>query len=199
MSDTRTVISGEELHRAFSDQDWSVLWMKLIGHTIHRMVNRYGRKMTPEDLKAEAEETVSDVINSIFIEGKRKWYPDSKPTLEELMYSSIDSHLYNKYSSSSRESAGQDTHVFERPDPSEMIEERISTQEAKDAILKELTDMGAEDDELLVFGCMLDGVMKPRHIRDELGISEAEFHNIWRRLGRKRDRIADKLNNYGRG
>lgn len=199
MSEAKTIISGKELSRAFQEQDWSVLWIKLTAHTVFRLTKRYGIKASSEDLKARAEEMVSEVVDSIFVEGTRKWYPETNETLEELLYSSIDSHLYNTIvKKKQREFSGQEDHVFESNGHAHNGEEILSAKEFQDNIIQDLTDLGAEDDELLVFGCMIDGIITPRHIRQELGISEEDFHNIWRRLGRKRDRIAEKLTRYGR-
>jgi len=199
MSKTRNIISGEQLQVAFQEQDWSSLWIHLIAHTVFRLTKRYGIKASGSDLKARAEEVVSEVVDSIFVEGSRKWYPDTNETLEELLYNSIDSHLYNTIvKKKQREFSGQEDHVFESNGYTQNGEEIILAKEFQDKIIQDLKDLGAEDDELLVFDCMIDGITTPRHIRQELGISEVEFHNIWRRLGRKRDRIAEKLTSYGR-
>lgn len=199
MSETRNIISGEQLQIAFQEQDWSSLWVKLIAHTIFRLKKRYGIKASSADLKARAEEVVSEVVDSIFVENTRKWYPDTNETLEELLYSSIDSHLYNTIvKKKQREFSGQEDHVFESNGHAHNGEEILSAKEFQDKITQDLINLGAEDDEILVFDCMIDGITAPRHIRKELGISEDDFHNIWRRLGRKRDRIAEKLTSYGR-
>jgi hypothetical protein len=199
MSETRNIISGAQLQVAFQEQDWSSLWIHLIAHTVFRLTKRYGIQASSSDLKARAEEVVSEVVDSIFVEGTRKWYPDTNETLEELMYSSIDSHLYNTIvRKKQREFSGQEDYVFESNGYTQNAEEIISAEEFKDKIIQDLIDLGAEDDELLVFDCMIDGITIPKHIRKELGISEEDFHNIWRRLGRKRDRIAEKLKSYGR-
>lgn len=198
MSQTKKFISGEELQAAFQEQDWSSLWIKIISHTVHQLIRRYGVRDSSADLKSRAEVVVSEVIESIFIKGTRKWYPDTKETLEELLYSAIDSHLNNKFKKKQNEISGQNDYVFESNGHAQNGEEILSAREFQDKIIQDLKDLGAEDDELLVFDCMIDGITTPRHIRDELGISEEEFHNIWRRLGRKRSRIAKKLKSYGR-
>jgi hypothetical protein len=61
----------------------------------------------------------------------------------------------------------------------------------------ELEASGADDDELLIFECLADGIEKPDDIRSELGMSESDFHNAWRRFKRKRKVIQEKLAAYG--
>jgi len=74
----------------------------------------------------------------------------------------------------------------------------MSSKELHAQLIQDIKNLGADDDELLVFDCFLDGMTKPKDIRTELGISKKEFHNIWRKLLRKRNKIAIKLYYYGK-
>ena len=77
------------------------------------------------------------------------------------------------------------------------VQEIVIAEELRKQIYDELESNGAEDDELLIFECLADGIIKPEDIRTELGMSESDFHNGWRRFKRKRKVIQEKIAAYG--
>ena len=56
-----------------------------------------------------------------------------------------------------------------------------------------LESEGSSDEELMIFECMADGVVKPKAIKDDLGISDSDFHNAWRRLKPRLNKLRQKL------
>jgi len=55
-------------------------------------------------------------------------------------------------------------------------------------------EMKAEDDEMLIFYARVDeGLTKPEDIRENTGMTEAVYHNAVRKLGRKLVKIRSKL------
>jgi len=192
---SKSLISGIQLQEALQKQDWGV---QLQAHAVHRLKRRYGIKGGKDALKERSQETVQSVLNLVFIEETRKWNADEYPSLEEFLYSAIDSHLYNSFVKKAREISGQKDEVFEKQSGNgDHAQQIISAAELRKQIVAELKELNADDDEILVFECMFDGLFKPADIRKELGISEEEFHNIWRKVGRKRDKLKNKLSSYG--
>lgn len=76
-------------------------------------------------------------------------------------------------------------------------QEILLTEELRKQINAELQKIGASDDEIMLFECLADGIDNPKELRKELGITEREFHNLWRKFNRRRDIIRKKYSEYG--
>lgn len=139
------------------------------------------------------------MINKIFIEKKRSWNIDRYPDFEEFIVGVIDSHINNTLNKKDKESTiGDNEFVLNENGESEQnAQEIVITKELRNQIYNELEASGADDDELLIFECLADGIDKPDDIKKELGISDEDFHNAWRRFKRKRITIQEKLAAYG--
>jgi hypothetical protein len=185
------IISKDELVELSKVQNWTPLWLILLSHTIKRLRYRYGVRGKNEDLRMQARTYISEVLDLIFIKGSRNWNSDHYPTFQDFIVSVIDSHLSNSFS----KAAGKEEAFEEIADDrrSESAEDQISYKELKEKTFKMLQHDGANDDELLVFECMADGIVKPQDIRTELGIDENTFRNAWRRLGPRLELIRTKL------
>jgi len=75
--------------------------------------------------------------------------------------------------------------------------EKIEADDLREQIFDELERAGADDDELMIFECLADGIEKPDDIKKELGMNDRDFHNTWRRLKRKRKIVQQKLAAHG--
>ncbi len=197
MPETHSIVSGAELQSIFQEQNWDELWLKLMAHTVHRFRFRYGIKESKADLKERARKVVGDVISLVFAEEKRKLYRDSYETVEDFLYSVIDSHINNSFKTKPKEITGVDPSIFENVETnSGNGQEKLVSEELRKQIMATLKELNADDDEILVFECLLDGMNKDE-IRTELGISESDFQNIWRKVNRKKEKLKIKLSIYG--
>jgi hypothetical protein len=185
------IISKEELIELSKAQNWADLWVILLTHTIKRLRYRYGIHEKKEQLKVRAKTHLSEVLDLVFIKGTRNWNSDHYPTFQDFLISVIDSQLSNSFSKSSSKEESVEEIADNRL--SENAGDEISYKELKEKTFKILEENGANDDELLVFECMADGIVKPQHIRAELGIDENAFRNIWRRLGPKLELVRKNL------
>ena len=189
----KNIVSKEDLHAAIQQADWEELWTILLAHTIHRFIYRYGVKSKKEDLTGRAKQCISEVLSLILIEETRNWNINRYPTLKDFIISVIDSHLSNFFNkgnstvdlqSSLTESSFCLSH-----------EESVSHEELYKEAFRFLEEEGATDEELLIFECMADGIIKPQAIKEDLGISDSDYHNAWRRLELKLKRLRRKLSN----
>lgn len=184
----------DELVELSKGQNWADLWIILLAHTIKRLRYRYGIREKNEQLKERARAHLSEVLDLVFIKGTRNWNSNHYPTFQDFLISVIDSQLSNSFSKSESKEESVEEIVDNRL--SENAEDEISYKELKQKSFKVLEENGANDDELLVFECMTDGIVKPQHIRTELGIDENTFRNIWRRLGPKLELVRKKVESY---
>jgi hypothetical protein len=193
MNQTPLMLSKDEILSASKGENWEELWLIFIAHTAKRLRYRYGIKEKAMDLKIRARDHVSAVLHEILVEGSRKWNKDHYRRFEDFVISVIDSELYNTFT----KKPSREVMVDELPDTlnQENAEGAIAYDEFKKEIFTMLEKAGVSDDELLVFECMADGIVKPAHIRSELGIDENSFMKIWRKLQRKLEKIRTILSN----
>jgi DNA-directed RNA polymerase specialized sigma24 family protein len=190
-------ISGAQLVATFEAQDWNVLWPKLQAHAVTILQGRYG-VYKAHRVKELSQIFVQELLEKVVSEG-RKWYPDSNPEFYDFLTSALESHINNywKKEKGNVTSPTDDDRILEVNSPLQSsIDDDIATKETRESIIALLRDMGADDDEELVFGCMADGIMVPREIQKKLGISAAETNTILRRLRRRLDKLRTKL--FGR-
>jgi hypothetical protein len=199
MEEIKTIASDELLAEQLSNRDWDKFWVRLMGRCAWILRKRYNVKWSDAELKDFSRDIVSEIINKIFIEKKRKWNVDSYPNFEDFIVSAIDSHINNTLKKSKTEiDVGNDDFLFnENGEFAPSIEQIIIGKELKEQVFEELQSSGATDDELLIFECLADGIEKPDEIRSAIGLSEEEFHNAWRRFKRKREVIKQKLAAHG--
>jgi hypothetical protein len=198
MEEARTIISGEQLQIAFQEQNWNELWPILQARAAYLLIKRYGIRSSRDEIKIWTRQLVQETLDLVFIKQCRKWNVDEYPQLIDFLKSVIDSHTNNTLKTKPKEAPTDNEYLLSAVvEATESVQDRISADELRKEILTELQELNADDDELLVFECLLDGIVKPENIRAELGISENDFHNIWRRVNRKREKLKTKLSKYG--
>lgn len=199
MEDIKTIASDELLMEQLTNRDWNEFWLRLMGRCAWLLRKRYGVKWPNPELQSFSRKVISEVIDKIFLEKKRHWYTDSYPTFEKFIISAVDSHVNNTLKKRQDEQAiGSAEFIFDNETEVDWSkEDHLISAELRKEIYDDLQAAGADDDEIMVFDCLVDGISKPDDIRSELGLSEENFHNIWRRLKRKRDVIRKKLAGYG--
>lgn len=199
MEQTKTIASDELLTDQLQSQDWDQLWLRLMARCFWILRNRYGVKWPNDELKNFSRKIVSEVIEKIFIEKERKWNTERYPEFEEFIIGVIDSHINNTLKKKVKESAVRENeHILEKNSAHASSQaEKIAADGLREQIFDELERAGADDDELMIFECLADGIEKPDDIKKELGMNDKDFHNTWRRLKRKRKVIQQKLAAYG--
>lgn len=198
MNGTKTIASDELLTEQLTNRDWDKFWLRLMGRCAWLLRKRYEVKWPNDELKGFSRDAISEVINQIFIKKSRKWNVDHYLDFEDFIIGAIDSHINNMLNLVVKEIQLDEKKpaVMENFD-NVNIEQVIIGKELKEAICAELQELGASDDELLIFECLGDGIVKPDHIRSTLSLTEEEFHNAWRRFKRKREAIKAKLAAHG--
>lgn len=199
MGEAKTIASDELLMEQLQNRNWEEFWVRLTGRCFWVLRKRYGVKWNNDELKDFSRKIISEVISKIFIEKERHWYTDSYPDFEKFIIGAIDSHIYNTLKKKNSElNVGDNEFIIDQNVEMEPnVQEIVIAEELRKQIYNELESIGAEDDELLIFECLADGIIKPDDIRTELGMNESDFHNGWRRFKRKRKVIQEKMAAYG--
>lgn len=199
MEKTKTIASDQLLAEQLTNRDWDKFWLRLMGRCAWLLRKRYSIKWPNDQLKDFSRKAISDIIHKIFIDKERKWNLEKYPDFERFIVSALDSHVNNTLNAFSKEvDGGNDENIFNTDEETELSRADILVaKELRKQITDELQAAGASDDELLIFECLADGLEKPEDIKVELGISDEDFHNIWRKFKRKRDVIKQKLAGYG--
>ena len=185
------IISKDELQKVGQKQDWNQLWVILVAHCINRLINRYGIKANREELLEISEEKLSEVLSLVFVEGTRNWNTEEYETFKDFLVSVVDSHLNNSFNRS--KSKEEPTDEFSDSSEDQSPEDEITYKELRKEAYDFLVAEGASDEELLIFECMADGIIKPKAIKEDLGISDTDFHNAWRRLKPRLKKLRQKL------
>lgn len=194
MPEAKNIISDDELQKVLQKELTEEFYLSLVTHTIFRLRKRFGVKGDSESIRDKAREFVQEIFESVFVTGTRKWNLDAYPELVSFLRSAIDSQLSNSFKSKRLEQPELDNEVFEQvSDLTSSIEDGICGDEIKKKIEYILAEDGTDDEVMMVFHCFFDGMRKKNEIRQELGISEAEFGKIWRRVQRKREMLKTKL------
>lgn len=194
MEDTKTIASDELLAKELNERDWPNFWPRLIGRCAWLLRKKYTVTWSNDDLLDFSHKAISDVFDKIFIEKVRNWNTERYPDFEEFIVGVIDSHINNLLNKKKPEFPDDD--VVRKLSSDWEVESQSDTiiaNELRKEIFEELKKAGSDDDELLVFECLADGINKPENIRTELGLNEEDFQRIWRRLKRRREVIQNKL------
>lgn len=191
MEISKNIVSKKDLQNAAHKENWDQLWVILVAHCINRLINRYGIKTNKDDLVNQANQKISEVLSLVLIEGTRRWNTEEYPTFKDFMVSVIDSHLNNTFNKSKAIEEYRDILPEKSIDSGHDM--NISYDEQRKEAYQFLSAEGASDDELMIFECMADGIVKPKAIKADLGISDSDFHNAWRRLKVKLKKLRNKL------
>ncbi len=188
---SKDIVSKEVLSQALHKENWEELWVILVAHTINRFIYRYGITSNKKDLIERADQKLSEVLSLILIEETRKWNRSEYATLKDFIISVIDSHLNNSFKKSRSKEELKSLVIDNSEDLSR--EDTLAYEEQRKEAFQFLEDEGATDEELMIFECMAEGIVKPQAIKEELGISDSDFHNAWRRLKSKLKKLRQKL------
>jgi hypothetical protein len=194
MEETKTIASDELLMDQLQSLNWEDVWISLIGRSIYILKKRFGVKWNREKLQDFSRQVITEVIDKIFLSKERKWNIDRYPEFVEFITGAVDSHIYNTLKKKTNDVHFD--HEFEFDKISEFqssVQDKISSDELRTQIYTDLQNAGATDDELLIFECLADGIDKPQELRKELGITEKDFHNLWRKFNRRREIIRKKI------
>jgi hypothetical protein len=186
-TDSAVYVKGEELFQVFQSIEWEDLYTRLEAYIIYTLKYKYGVEKRTEQLESMAHEIISEVMDLIFVSGTRNWCKASCPSFNSFIFGVVKSHINNMFSTTSKkysviaiEDVQYDTEMKHFVEP-----ENLDRHKFRNVVFDELKKMEADDDELMVFECMADGIVKPEKIRQELGISPSHLNNIIRRLNRK--------------
>lgn len=199
MGNTGHIASEAELLDQLENQNWNELWDKLMGRSFWVLRQRYGVKWSKDRLGDFARQSISDVLSKIFVEKVRRWNIKRYPDFEDFVIGAIDSHINNLLNKKRKEFSLEDNpHAMDQK--AETVREELepfAVSEFRHQLFDELEQAGADDNELLIFECLADGVEDPKTIKKEIGLSNEDFHNAWRRFKRRRKFIQQKLADYG--
>lgn len=133
--------------------------------------------------------TVEDIIQKVFdsflSEGGRKWYKNKYPEFKEQFKSALDSEIYN---TNKREKNNKNFRFKENLDSGgEYLSnnEDIKDTELYTYIITKLNELGADDDQLLLFDAIFIDHIKRKDFAKEYGITKQEVNNIYKKLKRK--------------
>lgn len=193
-----TAATAEEVAAQLDSIDWVDLWPKLEAHALWTLRRRYGVRGSEAELSERCRECVLTALYSVFAEDdpekRRYWYKGKWPDMFRFLCSVMDSQINNGFNTKRPEVPTDDEATLDgllgqnggvRPDefPTDL----------RETVVKELQAHGASEEEIVVFHCMADGVMKPEAIRSDLGMCDKDFHNTSRRLDRRIRQVRTKL------
>lgn len=130
------------------------------------------------------EDFVGEVLLKV-VEGTRDW-AKAKCTFKEFLFGSLRSEI-NNYFKSPRVLL---THEI----PERIADDDISNvEEERKKISEILQSAGADDEELTIFECWIDGIIKPAEICADLGIKPEEAYVIIKRLNRRLSKVRNQI------
>ena len=138
---------------------------------------------------------IQDIIQETFkllIEGDRKWYKDKFPNFKDQLLSSFDSVIYNTINKVNN------IVIMPLDEKASLVisEEKDNYNEYISFCEKELKNLGATDEEIILFEPYIIEERKRSELSKEFGISESELTNINKRLKRKLLIISQRLKDY---
>jgi hypothetical protein len=128
----------------------------------------------------EAIDFVAEVLTKV-AEGKRDW-GKANCSFEDFLWGCLRSDLHGFF----KKSIPNYLQEFGELEDKSAIKLDMET---KASIIQKLEEVGADDDELIVFECWTDGITKPRDIVKELGIDLKQVNNITKRIKRRLPKI----------
>lgn len=130
-----------------------------------------------KDLEGKApEDFVGEVLMKV-AEGERDWQK-AKCSFKDFLFGCLKSHISNYLV------AFELKYESDLPDI-ETREESNSDSELMQIAIQKLESDGADQDEVDMFECWIDGINKPAEVADILGKDIQEIYNIQKRLLRK--------------
>ncbi|HEY4785855.1 MAG TPA: hypothetical protein VIH57_07390 [Bacteroidales bacterium] len=189
MAENATYIKGEELLKVFKNLPWDDLFIRMEAYIVYSLRYKYGNEDGNEQLKTKAHEIINEVIDLIFVTGSRNWCKEDCPDFTDFLFGVVKSHINNSFNKKPKKFEPLDDKLEGQLN----IQDTISADELRKTIFDELKTLNADDEELMVFECMADGITKPDKISQELGVDSTYLNNILRRLYRKISKIKNKI------
>jgi hypothetical protein len=196
MEAEQSIASSEEVSELLRSLDWDSLWPRMVGHTVATMRRRHRLRGTKEELLTHAHELVEDCLNRVFVTKRRIWNKTHYENAEDFLFDVMDSLISNWLKGRQkklRTTSDEDPEAI----PSNggyAADGALNAGEILKEFVSQLEVMGAGDDEMLIFNARVyDGLSKPEDIRDDIGMTDTEYHNAVRRLDRRLQKIRAKL------
>ncbi|MCK9220675.1 MAG: hypothetical protein M0P47_11580 [Bacteroidales bacterium] len=133
----------------------------------------------------QAEDFVAEVLMKV-AEGDRDW---NKATcsFKEFLFGCLRSHMSN-FVKSKRQSFVDDPKYLDSD-----TADCGKSDELRDKAIFILIDEGADEDEINVFDCWVDGIKKPSDIANQLNKDVKEVYNIAKRLIRRIPKLQEQI------
>ena len=138
------------------------------------------------------EDIIQKVTHSFLSENGRKWYPDKFPGFKDQFYSALDSEISNIISSK-LDRSNKKTKIID--DLHSDTHSDFEYNQLLDIVLMKLEELGASDEELLIFEPYVIHKMKRHDIAKLLGVSTNHITNLKKKLLRKLVIIKKELKN----
>lgn len=119
---------------------------------------------------------VGEVILKV-LEGKRDW-TKAQCSFIEFLFGCLKSEINNFFTINKNICDDEFSDIPSNPQSSD-------DEDKRNQVIELLKEEGSDDDELIVFGCWVDGIMKPVDIAKDLGIEVKEVYKITKRLERR--------------
>lgn len=168
---------------------------RLFKYSLIRLVQKFGIKY---DLKRGFRGLmIEDIISELMLsfsrkDGGRNWNKTKFPEFENQVFSSLDSTISNTLKKELEQTALTNTQIEDAK--SEFSDDTRYT-ELLDASTRILEELGASDEELLLFEPYVINGMKRKDIAETFGISEIEATNIKKKIERKLPELREQFKN----
>jgi DNA-directed RNA polymerase specialized sigma24 family protein len=133
----------------------------------------------------QAEDFVAEVLMKV-AEGDRDW-PKATCSFKEFLFGCLRSHLNNFFKSY------KPTFDDEPPTPENIDLNNGDSDDLKSKAILSLIDEGADEDEIDVFECWVDGTKKSSDVAKLLNKDVKEVYNITKRLIRKLPKVQEQI------
>lgn len=183
--ESKTLASNIELQKAVQNIFTKEFNAFLIKYSIIRINNRFDIKY---DLNKGfrgimVEDMISDVMLSFLKEdGGRNWYKKKFPDFKDQVISALDSHISNTIGKEFDKTFRTD---YNEEDTIDLRTEEDNYEELIQMLIDILIELGASDEEILLFEPYVVHGMKRADVAREFGISDQEATNIKKKIDRR--------------
>lgn len=140
----------------------------------------------------EGQEPV-DIVQDVLIkvaQGDRDW-SKARCNFIEFLFGCLKSHLHNFFKKF------KSRYDYEMPELSQEEDSAGEVADLKNTAIETLKDDGADDQEIQIFECWTDGIIKPSDVSRELNLEITTTNNAVKRLMRKMPNLQIQLKKYG--
>jgi hypothetical protein len=180
----KILATTKELHKAVQEVFTPEFNRLLIKYSIIRIntkfnikydINRGFRGIMVEDMISEL------MLSFVRNDGGRNWNKKEFPVFKNQIFSSLDSHIYNTIDKELDKTVKTNANI----ENNDVSTENGNYEELLEFAIDHLTELGASDEEILLFEPYVVHKMKRADIAKEFGITEQEATNIKKKLDRK--------------